>query len=292
MGQLDADRARSQHPWIVGSVLVFKPLPYFEFGFTRSIIFGGRNNDHYNVGGFLGRFTGVATGSPSNGDTKSRGGIFVKFHIPQLRNLQLYQEFVGSDNLAYEVPTLGHYMPFLNVSYQGGGYLPRLTEDGLTDFRFEWAVTSPGYSIQSNYSLYSTYEGNMYGNPIGPNATQVDIQFGRWLDGIRYKAGIDLFYTEQAPSLYEGNSHFYYPANSTYYPYPVLTKEHSGGAAIDLARLAEAAKIGSAHALMDGKARIAVEYVDKLNFGAPGTVRVLVFFSVGIQPLWKSLEWR
>jgi hypothetical protein len=121
MGQLDADRARSQHPWIVGSVMVFKPLPYFEFGFTRSIIFGGRNNDHYNLGGFLGRFTGIATGKPTNGDTKSRGGIFVKFHIPQLRNLQLYQEFVGSDNLAYEVPTLGHYMPFLNVSYQGGG---------------------------------------------------------------------------------------------------------------------------------------------------------------------------
>ncbi len=291
MGQLDADRARSQHPWIVGSVMVFKPLPYFEFGLTRAIIFGGRNNDHYNLGGFLGRFTGVATGKPSNGNTKSRGGVFVKFHIPQLRNLQLYQEILGSDNLAYEVPTLGHYMPFLNVSYQGGVYLPRLTEDGLTDCRFEWTITSPGYSIQSSYSLYSTYEGNLYGDPIGPNATQVDIQFGRWLDGIRYKAGVDFFYTEQAPNLYEGNVHFHYPPNSTYYPYPVLTKEHSGGVAIDLARLAQKARIGNGHALLDGNGRIAVEYVDRLNFGASSTVRVLVSFKIGIQPLWKSISW-
>jgi hypothetical protein len=131
----------------------------------------------------------------------------------------------------------------------------------------------------------------LYGDPIGPNATQVDIQFGRWLDGIRYKAGVDFFYTEQAPSLYEGNAHFFYSANSSYYPYPVLTKEHSGGAAIDLLRLAQDARIGSGHALVDGKARIAVEYVDRLNFGASGSVRVLVSFSIGIQPLWKSIEW-
>jgi Capsule assembly protein Wzi len=291
MGQLDGDRAKSQHPWIVGSVMAFKPLPYFEFGFTRAIIFGGRNNDHYNFGGFLGRFTGIATGKPSNGDTKSRGGIFVKFHIPELRDLQIYQEMLGSDNLAYEIPTIGHYMPFLNVSYQGGGYLPRLTEDGLTDFRFEWAVTSPGYSIQSNYSLYSTYEGNMYGDPIGPNATQVDIQFGRWLDGIRYKADVDFFYTEQAPSLYEGNVHFFYPANSTYYSYPVLTKEHSGGIAFDLSRLAEVAPLGSQHMLFDAKGRVAIEYVDRLNFGQPGSVRTMVSLSIGIDPLWKSIEW-
>jgi Capsule assembly protein Wzi len=291
MGQLDADRAHSQHPWIVGHVLAFKPLPYFEFGFTRAIIFGGRNNDHYGFGGFLGRFTGIATGKPSNGDTKSRGGIFVKFYIPPLRNLELYQEFVGSDNLAYEVPTLGHFMPFLNVSYQGGAYLPRLTEDGLTDFRLEWTLTSPGYSIESGYSLYSTYKGSMFGDPIGPNATQIDIQFGRWFDGIRYKGDLDFFYTEQAPSLYEGNVHFFYPPNSIYYPYPVLTKEHSGGVAFDVSRLAQELAAGSGHMLWDAKGRVAIEYVDRLNFGEPGSVRALFSLSIGIEPLLKSIEW-
>ncbi|SRR5579885_395453 len=291
MGQLDADRATSQHPWIAGHTLVFKPLPWFEFGITRAIIFGGRDNDHYDFTGFLGRFTGIATGNPANGNTKSRGGIFLKFHIPKLRNLQLYQEMAGSDNLTYEVPTIGHYMPFLNVAYQGGAYLPRLTKDGLTDFRVEWVVTSGGYDIQNGNSLYFTYDGQLFGHPIGPNASQVDVQFGRWLGGIRYKADLDFFYTEQAPSLYEGNTHFVYPANSAYYPYSSLGKEHSEGIACDVSRLAQVAEIGNDRALLYGKGRVALEYVQRLNYGAPDSVRAVASISIGLAPLWKSIEW-
>src|SRR5262249_21199804 len=110
LGQLDAQRASSQHPWIGGHVVVFKPLPWFEFGLTRQIIFGGRDNDHYDNLGFLGRFTGIATGDPADGNTKSRGGIFLKFRIPKLRGLQIYQEMNGADNLTKEVPQIGHYM--------------------------------------------------------------------------------------------------------------------------------------------------------------------------------------
>jgi hypothetical protein len=291
MGQLDADRPRSQHPWIVGHIVAFKPLPWFEFGMTRAIIFGGRDNDHYGFGGFLGRFTGIATGNPVNGNTKSRGGIFLKLHLPRLRNLQLYQEIAGSDNLTNEVPTIGHYMPFLNVAYQGGAYLPRLTEDGLTDCRIEWVVTPGGYDIQMNNSLYFTYDDLFFGHPIGPNATQVDVQFGRWF-GLRYKASVDFFYTEQAPSLYEGNTHFYYAPHSVFYPYASLGKEHSEGIALDLMRLAEKARLVNGEGLMDGRARAALEYVQRLNYGAPNSVRALVSVSIGITPTLKSFELR
>jgi hypothetical protein len=197
----------------------------------------------------------------------------------------------GADNLTKEVPQIGHYMPFLSVSYQGGGYLPRLTEDGRTDLRFEWIINCGDYSIQTGNSLYFTYDNQMFGAPIGPNATQVDVQFGRWLDGIRYKADVDFFYTEQAPSTYQAGIDFSYPANSAFYPFPRLTKENSGGAAINLLSLPQSVSIGSEEALLDGKARVAVEYVDRLNYGAPGSIRALLSISVGLTPLWQSFDW-
>jgi hypothetical protein len=240
----------------------------------------------------MGRFTGVATGNPANGQTKSRGGGFLKLRFPKWRGLQIYYQMSGADNLTKEVPQIGHYMPFLSVSYQGGAYLPRLTEDGLTDLRFEWTINCGDYSIETGSSLYSTYDNQLYGSPIGPNATQVDLRFGRWLGGIRYKADVDLFYTEQAPSTYQGGVDFYYnyKANSPFYPYSFLGKEHSEGIALDILRLAHSIDIGRNSALLDGKSRVALEYVQRLNYGGPNSVRALVFFSVGLTPLWKSLE--
>ena len=197
----------------------------------------------------------------------------------------------GADNLTKEVPQIGHYMPFLSVSYQGGAYLPRLTADGLTDLRFEWTINCGDYSIQTGNALYSAYDGQMYGAPIGPNATQIDVQFGRWLDGIRYKADVDFFYTEEAPSTYQGGTDFSYPAHSGLYPFPQLTKEHSGGAAFDLQSLAQTVSIGNSEVLAENHGRVALEYVDRLNYGGPASFRALVSLSIGLTPLWKSLEW-
>ena len=198
---------------------------------------------------------------------------------------------VGSDNAAYEVPFIGYALPFINVSYQGGFYLQRLTEDGLTDCRFEYTINSGGYSIQANNALYFTYYNQMFGHPIGPNATQVDLQFGRWF-GERYKASMDLFYTEQAPSLYEGNSRILFAPNSSFYPYAPLGKEHSVGVAFDMLRLPEVARWSSSGpgALFDGKARVAFEWVDGMNYGGPNSFRALATLSIGLTPQMKSFE--
>jgi hypothetical protein len=295
-GQLDADRTLSQHPWIAGHILVFKPLPTFEFGLTRTIIFGGRGNDHYNLSGFAGRFTGIATGNPANGNTKSRGGLFFKFRLPKLRNIELYQEIVGSDNLTFEVPTFGHYMPFLSVAYQGGFYLPRLTADGLTDLRFEYALLPGAYSVQNGNSLYFTYQDQSVGDPLGPNASQVDLDFGRWFQ-LRYKADVDFFYTEEAPNLSEGSLRFSFPANSAFYPYP-LTKEHSFGIALGLFSLpAPLRKLNPGLALMrgllGGHAKVAVEYADSLNYQPNAhSIRAMVTLSATMDNFLPGWNWR
>jgi hypothetical protein len=298
MGQLDADRTQSQHPWIVGHIIAFKPLPYFEFGLTRQIIFGGRNNDHYGLGGFLGRFTGIATGNPSQGNTKSRGGVFFKFHLPrQWRNLEIYQDIVGSDNLTFEVPTLGHYLPFLSVAYQGGFYLPRLTGDGLTDLRFEYTLIPGSYSVQNGNSLYSTYDNQLFGDSLGPNASEVDLQLGRWIK-LRHKAAVDLFYTEEAPNLSEGSARFFFPANSAYYPYGPLAKEHSFGMTFGLNSLPVQAGsaspwLAALQGLISEHAKVAIEYTEDLNYQPNAhSVRTMILLSGTMDNLLPGWNWQ
>src|SRR5262249_7668950 len=112
------------------------------------------------------------------------------------------------------------------------------------------------------------------------------------LGGIRYKADLDFFYTEQAPSVYEGGTDFFYPPNSSSYPFPSLIKENSGGLAFELIRLPQ--PIGSPDSLtaVVGKSRIAFVYGDGLNYGAPSSFRTLVSLSIGLIPLWNSIQLR
>jgi hypothetical protein len=271
-GQLDDDRTFSR-PWIDGQNFSFKPLPNFEFGFTHAIEFGGYGNDHYNLSGFFQRAIGIATGNPLQGNTNSRGGIYMQLYVPQLRNTQFYFELLGEDNLTKEVPYVGRVLPFLAVSYQGGIYLPRLTRDGLTDFRFEWAIIEPNYSQHSD-SLYWTNSDRLMGDPMGPNATQVDVDFGRWFM-MKCKADFDIFYTERAP--------FWRPEINVH-------KERSVGGSLDLWTI-PGPMPGTAGWLGDFKARNAFEYVHDINFGNSGSLRTTLLLSFAIRPGWKSIEY-
>ncbi|HYB91448.1 MAG TPA: capsule assembly Wzi family protein [Candidatus Binataceae bacterium] len=271
-GELDGGR-QFAHPWIDGQILSFKPLPNIEYGFTHTIMFGGRGNDHYGFGGFLGRATGFATGSPAGANTNSRGGLYVKYRMPGLRNTVLYQEILGEDNLSGEISGIGRFMPFLAVSYQGGVYIPELTSDGRTTAQIEYAILDPNYSTHSD-SLYWTYQNSLMGYELGPNGSKVDIDFGRWSKDFA-KVDLDLFYTERAPMLKGAN----------------LSKEHSGGLAIDYWQL-PVAMSGLQDSLGEVRTRIALEYVNNINYSSRNSIRSLVQISVGLNPSWRSLVWR
>lgn len=272
IGRLDHSRTFA-YPWISGQIFSFKPLPTFEFGVTHVIMFGGRSNDNYGFAGFMGRMTGFNTGSPASGNTNSRGGIYFKFRFPSLRDLVVYQEVMGEDNLTKEAPPIGRFLPFLARSYQGGVYLPRLTANGLTTARFEYAILEPNYSTHSD-SLYWTYDDRTMGYPLGPNASEVHLGVGRWL-GYRYKVDLDTFYTERAPKFGVHGLH----------------KERSGGLAVDLLRLAEKMQ------RLDGglgelRARGAVEYVHSINYARDtNSLRFTFMLSAGFTPAFESLIW-
>jgi Capsule assembly protein Wzi len=271
-GQLDDDRTFS-HPWIDGQNFAFKPLPNFEFGFTHAIEFGGSGNNNYSVSGFVGRATGFATGSPAQGNTNSRGGVYMKLNVPRWRNTQFYFEMLGEDNLTNEVPYVGRLFPFKAISYQGGMYLPRLTRDGMTDLRIEWAILEPNYSQHSD-SLYWTNNDRLMGDPMGLNASQVDVELGRWFMQ-KCKADLDFFYTERAPVLR--------PAFN-------LHSETSYGGSLNLWTIPGPTP-GTSGWLGDFKARSAFEFVQNTNFGYSGSLRTLLLLSFAIRPGWKSIEY-
>lgn len=272
IGQLDSDRYYS-HPFISGQAIVFKPLPTFELGFDHTIIFGGSHNDHYGAAGWLGRATGFATGDPTVGNTNSRAGIFFRIYLPSLRRLQIYQEILGEDNLTAEVRPIGRFLPFLAVSYQGGIYLPELTADGRTSLRLEYAILEPNYSTHSD-SLYWTYDGLLMGDPMGPDASRIDLALGRWIDKRDLLEG-DLFYTERASGPHIPNWH----------------KERSGGLAVDLWRLPGKLP-GPMAILCDMHLRAGVEYVNNINFSTTGAFRALLMVSVSFTDPLGSWRWR
>jgi hypothetical protein len=264
------------YPWLSGQVFAFKPLPTFEFGVHHVIIFGGTGNDQYGWAGWLGRATGISTGNPTNGNTHSQAGMFIKLYFPSLRNTEVYQEILGDDNLTNEVRPIGSIFPFLSVSYQGGIYIPRVTADGLTDARFEYAVLSPYYATHTD-SLYWAYYSRLMGDPMGPDATEVDLNVNRWLN-YRYKWGLDMFYTERAPALSVAG----------------LSKERSGGLALDVFQIPTANDIHNFSFLGSLRLRVAVEGVHDLNWQRNDdlAMRALVLISGSLYPSRSSWTWR
>jgi Capsule assembly protein Wzi len=262
------------YPWISGQIIAFKPLPTFEMGLDHVIMFGGTNNSNYGWTGWLGRATGLNTGSASSGNTNSRGGIFLKLYFPSLRNTQVYQEILGEDNLTAEARPIGGALPFLAVSYQGGVYVPRLTADGLTSARFEYAILEPNYSIHSD-SLYWAYYSRLMADPMGPDATEIDLAIDRWID-YRYKASVDLFYTERAPRYHVAG----------------ISKERSGGFSIDLLQIPSRMDIPNFSALGWLKMRVACEYVHDINWNRGTTsLRTVLLISGSLTPTWASWIW-
>ena len=270
-------------PWIDGQIFAFKPLPNFELGFTHTIMFGGAGNDNYTSLGFIGRLSGFATGSATVANTNSRAGIYLKFRFPKLRDSQVFIETLGEDNLSAELRPIGGILPFLSVSYQGGYYLPRLTEDGRNDFRFEFVLIEPNYSVHSD-PLYWEYNNHLMGDALGPNASEVDLQFGHWFRNLT-KGSVDFFVTDRAPKMPDN---IFVPA--AFYG-PVLERERGFGIAFDLLTIPESSRLRQ-DVLTFGKARFAFEYLQHPNFAPVNSLEGLVSITLGIKPTWDALTWK
>lgn len=139
-----------RQPWFYALKLSLKPTDNLEIGFNLGRQVGGPGVDN-SIGSILRGLIGGTGKDNSN----SLAGVELRYRLAGLRNIELYGEISGEDT--------GSTWPFVAESYVGGVYVPRLTDDGLNDLRFEF--------FQGNYILYTNNtfpNGYIYKNmPIG-----------------------------------------------------------------------------------------------------------------------------
>lgn len=178
---------QTRQPWFYAIKLVSKPADNLEIGFNLGRMQGGpgvKNSLGDNLRGLIGG-TGTPTNSTDN--SKANAGLEARYHIPWLRNTELYGEFSGSDAAAF--------WPIVE-SYVAGFFIPRLTAEGRDDFRFEF--------FQGNQILYTSGtfpEGYLYKDmPIGHSqggATQDFFsRYSHWF-GARNNLALEYIYTNR-----------------------------------------------------------------------------------------------
>lgn len=122
-----------RQPWFYAVKLSAKPVQNLEIGFNLGRQVGGPGVKS-SLGDSLRGLIGGTNADNSNG----LAGFEARYRFPALRNSELYGELSGEDTALF--------WPIVE-SYVAGLYLPRLTDDGRNDFRFEF--------FQGNQVLYT-----------------------------------------------------------------------------------------------------------------------------------------
>jgi hypothetical protein len=170
------------HPYVYAQKLNFKPLPYLELGFGRTVTIGGRGGDPLTVRNFVGSFFGRAVGGSVPGDTHT--SMDWVFHIPRIKNyLVFYGELYADDDpLPMQNPPKNPFRP--------GIYLTRFPGIPKLDLHVEAASTeSPGFfnfggTNHGNLNYWNqtyrdgyTNEGDLIGNAVGRMGRSIQAWF-------------------------------------------------------------------------------------------------------------------
>ena len=161
-------------PWVHAEKISFKPTRDLEFGFERTVIWGGHGHVPITIHSFLKSFFSVqnvsAAEKTSRGDPGARFGAFdMSYRLPYLRNwLTFYTDSEAHDDVSpISAPRRADVRPGLYLSHVPG--LPKL------DLRVEAAMDDQSTS-RSLRGEFTYYEGEQ---PQGyTNAGQI---FGDWM---------------------------------------------------------------------------------------------------------------
>ena len=171
-----------RQPWFYAVKLSIKPLENLEVGFNLGRQVGGPGVNN-SFGDTLRGLIGGTSADNSNG----LAGFEARYRLPWLRNSEIYGELSGEDTALF--------WPIVE-SYVAGLYLPRLTDDGRNDLRFEF--------FQGNQILYThgTFPGGyLYKNmPIGHSqggATQDFFFRGSHWFNVRNNVALEYIYTNR-----------------------------------------------------------------------------------------------
>jgi hypothetical protein len=175
-------------PYLSGGKISFKLTPNFEFGMSKTTVYGGPGNP-LTVTTFWDSTFGTHYHGDVLGDGRTTADL--SYRIPGLRNwLTFYAETFSEDE-----PSPIPYMR-RNAS-QGGLYLAKVPGIANLDLRVEGGYTNPiafcGTCIYYNLQYNSGYnnDGRLIGTWIGRAAQGEQIRTNYWL-GPRRKIGLEL----------------------------------------------------------------------------------------------------
>jgi hypothetical protein len=152
-------------PWIHAEKLSFHPTSNFEFGFERTVIWGGEGHEGINLHSFLRSFFSIsdttAAQKTSSSDPGARFTAFdMSYRLPFLRHwITFYTDSEAHDDVTPpSAPRRASYRPGLYLSHVPG--LPKL------DLRVEAVSTDPGVSPSNNgtFNYFETIQRDGYTN--------------------------------------------------------------------------------------------------------------------------------
>lgn len=169
-----------RQPWFYAVKLSVKPAANLEVGFNLGRQVGGPGVNN-SLGDSLRGLIGGTGADNSNG----LAGFEARYRIPWLRNTELYGELSGEDTALF--------WPIVE-SYVAGLYVPRLTDDGRNDFRFEF--------FQGNQILYThgifpngyIFKEMPIGHSQGGATQDFFFRAGHWF-GVRSNLALEYIYT-------------------------------------------------------------------------------------------------
>lgn len=155
-----------RRPSFLGAKLSVKPVDTVEFGINL-----GRQAGGPGVNNGLGETVRGLVGGTNSDNTNSIAGLELRYRMPYLRNLELYGEFSGEDSASF--------WPIVE-SYVAGFYLPRLTESGRDDLRFEYFKGNAILYAHSTFPGGYMYRGLPVGHSQGGAAEDFFVRYSHW----------------------------------------------------------------------------------------------------------------
>jgi hypothetical protein len=169
--KLEEDR-QIPEPYFAGLRLNVKPLPWFELGGSRTVIFGGKGRPDIDFSDFV-TILGGKNLSGGEDTSNSLAAIDACIRLPFLWGAELYGEIGGEDEA-------NHFIA--NTAYLAGIYLPKIEPSGRLDLRVEYADlsriddNSPPWYRHGTYRSGYTYRGQVLGHHVGGTGKDISAE--------------------------------------------------------------------------------------------------------------------
>jgi hypothetical protein len=187
LGRLDGHSFVPQ-PFIYGQKINFKPFPFLEVGFGRTVTLGGKGGDPFTSANLFRSLFGRVDPRVNSVPGDAHSSMDWTFRVPKVRNyIVLYGEVYADDDfIPWQNPAKNAYRPGIYITRFPG--IPKL------DFHMEAASTeSPGFfnfgsTNHGNLNYWNgtyrdgyTVNGNLIGNSVGRMGRTIQSWFTYWI---------------------------------------------------------------------------------------------------------------